>query len=126
MSTMTIPRGWRFADHVPWCMPESLDDLHGPASGLVRTTGSICTAPDPVFNLDDPADFNSMYRATVRDGTAAEQERFLDRDTLIRLWPELFLPYQCRDAWEARFPILKAANHGRPANEIDSPITQGE
>jgi len=109
MSVQTVPRGWKYADHVPWCMPDSLDDLHGPTSGLVRTTGSICTAPDPVYNLDDPLDMCSLYRATVRDGTSAEQARFLDKVTLIKLWPRLWLPYQCRDAWEAHFPELAAA-----------------
>ena len=106
MTTATVPRGWKFADHLPWCMPESLDELQGPTSGLVRTTGSICTAPDPVFDIDDLLELRGLYRSTVRDGTSAEQSKFLDRDTLIELWPELILPYQCRDAWEARFPEL--------------------
>jgi len=109
MEIATVPRGWRFADHIPWYMPESLDDLRGPTTGVVRTTGSICTAPDPVFDLDDPWSLRHLYAATVQDGTPAEQARFLDRDTLVSVWARLILPYQCRQAWEARFPTLAAA-----------------
>jgi len=111
MATTTVPRGWRFADHIPWSLPASLDELRGPTSGRVQTTGSISTAPNPVYNLDNPASLRSLYSAALHDGTAAEQARFLDKDTLIRLWPELTLPYQCRDAWEAHFPILKTTRH---------------
>ena len=38
----------------------------------------------------------------------AEQERLLNRDRLIELWPVLSLDQRVRDLWETRFPELRA------------------
>jgi hypothetical protein len=37
---------------------------------------------------------------------------YLDRDTLIGLWPGLRLPRGVRQAWEERHPQLRAAAAG--------------
>ena len=34
---------------------------------------------------------------------------YLDGPTLVRLWPELYLPKGVRQAWEERHPSLRAA-----------------
>jgi hypothetical protein len=50
-----------------------------------------------------------MYETVLREATTADELRtWLDRDTLIRLWPELFLPRGVRSAWEERHPSLRA------------------
>ena len=108
MSETLIPRGWRYADHIPYNTPSSLDDLHGPTAGQVRVPSHISTAPNPVYDIDRPARRWSMYSAVVRDGTATEQAALLDRATLIELWPDLNLPRRCRETWTARFPELAA------------------
>lgn len=101
-----VPRGWRYADHIPYQMPESLADLHGPTSGTVEVGGHIDTSLRPVYDLADLARRWSLYLRVVRSGTAAEQTALLDRTTLVRLWPTLVLPQRCRDLWEAEFPEL--------------------
>jgi hypothetical protein len=106
VATTPVPRGWRYADHIPYQTPQRLEDLRGPTSGVVRVPHSINTAPNPVYDYDDPSDRWAGYSAIVRDGTAGEQEQFLDRDTLIRLWPDLNLPRRCREVWTAKFREL--------------------
>jgi hypothetical protein len=105
MSSLT-PRS--FADLIPYATPESLDDLRGPTSGVVRVSSHINTAPEPTYDFDDPGDLWAGYSAIVRDGYPDEQAALLDRATLLRLWPDLNLPKRCRETWTAHFPELRA------------------
>ena len=102
----------RYADFMPFATPDSLDDLQGPLNGVVIAPHRICTAPDSRYDLDRPALRWSLYSATVRDGTAADQAALLDKDELIRLWPDLNLPGPCRDKWERKFPLLADRSRG--------------
>ncbi|MGW2093045.1 hypothetical protein [Promicromonospora sukumoe] len=111
----TVPRGYVYADHIPYVTPESLDDLKGPTRGVIRAWAPISTAPDPVYDLDDPAQRWSLYSATVRDGTARDHVKLLDRRYLMELWPELNLPARCRAIWEGTFPELAARSMARTA-----------
>lgn len=103
-----VPRGYVYADHIPYETPESLDDLRGRTTGVIRVGPPISTAPDPLYDLSDEAMVRHLYSAVVRDGNARDQEALLDRATLMRLWPELNLPVRCRAIWEAKFPALVA------------------
>lgn len=104
--TGLVPRGWRYADHIPYQMPESLTDLHGPTSGTVEVGGHIDTSLSPVYDLSDLSRRWSLYTKVVQAGTSAEQAALLDRTALIGLWPTLMLPQRCRDLWETKFPEL--------------------
>ena len=107
-----VPRGWRYADHIPYNTPDSLDDLHGPTSGTVEVEGHIDTSLNPVYDLADRARRWSLYLRVVRSATAAEQAAMLDRETLVELWPTLVLPERCRAIWEAKFSELAVATRG--------------
>jgi hypothetical protein len=102
----TVGRGWRYVDTLPFHTPDSLDDLHGPRTGLVVAPYHIWTAPDAHFDIDDTRQRWSLYSATVRDGTPQDQADILDKDFLEELWPDLNLPKCCRDKWAAKFPEL--------------------
>ncbi|MCL2091983.1 MAG: hypothetical protein FWH11_12440 [Micrococcales bacterium] len=108
MSETLVPRGWRYADHIPYNTPASLDDLHGPTSGTVRVQEHIDTGLNPVYDIADASERWSLYVKVVQSATAAEQAAFLDRTALVELWPTLMLPQQCRAIWEAKFPELAA------------------
>jgi hypothetical protein len=55
-----------------------------------------------------------MYETVLREATNPDDlARWLNAPTLIRLWPDLVLPPQVRQPWEARFPQLRASQ--RPA-----------
>lgn len=104
----TVPRGYVYADHIPYVTPESLDDLRGPTSGVVTVGPHIDTSLNPVYELRDRDRLSNLYTRVVRSGSAADHARFLDRRTLVRLWPSLDLPVRCRAIWERAFPELAA------------------
>jgi hypothetical protein len=106
-TSMNAPAPRSFADLIPYSTPESLDDLHGPTSGVIRVSSHINTAPEPAYNLDTASGLWTAYSAIVRDGYPEEQAALLDRATLIRLWPDLNLPKRCRDLWTAKFAELR-------------------
>lgn len=111
--SMTVPRGFRFEQTIPYDTPESLDELCGPVSGVVRVRPRINTSPDPVFDLADPGQRWSLYSAVVRDGLPSEQAAILNHATLLALWAELNLPARCRAIWEDKFPELAEASRLR-------------
>ncbi len=97
-----------FRDIVPYEAPESLDDLHSPVSGQLEIPITVHWGQRRVFELADPDRWRAAYRAIVREGTPAEQERLLNAALLRELWPELVLPTRCQRLWEQRFPELAA------------------
>lgn len=104
--TQLIQCGWSFADHVPYSVPASLDDLNGPTSGCLTVDGHIDTSPYPGYELDQEEEKLSAYSAIVRDGVEADHVMLLNKDLLIQLWPDLNLPRRCRELWTARFDEL--------------------
>jgi hypothetical protein len=89
----------------------SLDDLHGPALGTVELPlWLFWSRPDRTFDLSDPELRRWLYEIVLREaGCAEDLATYLDRDTLIALWPGLYLPEGVRQAWEDRHPALRAA-----------------
>jgi DNA invertase Pin-like site-specific DNA recombinase len=87
-----------------------LADLRGPANGTVTLPLWLYWSPaGRVFDLNDPFMLRSMYQTVL--GEAARPEDLtshLDRDTLIRIWPDLHLPKGVRQAWEEHHPVLRA------------------
>ncbi len=108
--SVTVRRGFGFEQQIPYDTPQSLDDLRGPTSGVVRVRPRIDTSPDPVYDLADPGQRWSLYNAVVREGLPSEQAAILNRALLIDSWADLNLPARCRATWEARFPELAAAS----------------
>lgn len=88
-----------------------LADLRGPAHGTVTLPLWLYwSPPGRVFDLDDPYMLRSMYQTML--GEAARPEDLtshLDRDALIAVWPDLYLPKGVRRAWEEHHPVLRAA-----------------
>ncbi|HXP55706.1 MAG TPA: hypothetical protein VN847_12175 [Streptosporangiaceae bacterium] len=88
-----------------------LADLHGPTSGQVELPLRLFWYPDRTFDLDAPGMRDWLYQTVLREATRPEDlTAFLDGDTLIARWPELFLPRDVRAAWEDRQPALRAAS----------------
>jgi hypothetical protein len=108
----TVPRGYVYADHIPYDTPDSLEDLQGPTSGVVTVGPHIDTSLNPVYELRDQDRLQSLYSRVVRSGSASDQVKFLDRRVLLRTWPSLNLPVRCRKIWEQKFPDLAARSRG--------------
>jgi len=89
----------------------SLTDLKGPTEGTVELPlWLFWSSPDRTFDLTKPFMLRSMYEAVLGEASRPEDlTTYLDGDTLITLWPDLFLPKGVRQAWEDRHPVLRAA-----------------
>jgi hypothetical protein len=90
-----------------------LADLRGPAHGVVELPLWLYwSGPDRCFDLDEPFMRRWLYQIVLREASRPEDlTGYLDRDTLIALWPELHLPAGVRRAWEERHPQLRACEH---------------
>ena len=88
-----------------------LDSLRGPASGQVQLPLRLFwSLPDHQFDLDDPDPRRWYYETVLREASRPDDlTAYLDGATLVRLWPELYLPKGVRRAWEERHPSLRAA-----------------
>jgi hypothetical protein len=114
MADDNVAKPGAYAATRPYVVPDSLDELTGPASGTVELPISIHWGPDKGHDLDDPDYRRLMYERVVREANSVDDlRRFLNRDLLIELWPTLILPPQCSDLWHAKFPQLAALGTGR-------------
>jgi hypothetical protein len=88
-----------------------LADLRGPARGTVTLPLWLYwSGPSPAFDLGDPDMLRWLYQIVLQEAARPEDlTSYLDRDTLIAVWPDLFLPRGVRQAWEERHPVLRAA-----------------
>lgn len=97
-----------FRDVKPYEAPESLDELRGPAGGVVELRHSVLWAPGGRHvDLDEPGGVGLAYRAVLSEGTVADQAAVMNRDRLTEVWDELLLPRRVRELWESRFPELR-------------------
>jgi len=89
----------------------SLADLRGPAEGTVELPlWLFWSAPGHIFDLGDRDMRIWLYQTVLREASRPEDlTTYLDRDTLIALWPDLYLPKGVRQAWEDQHPALRAA-----------------
>jgi hypothetical protein len=85
--------------------------LRGAVQGTVELPLRLFwSSPDRSFDLDQPFMRRWFYQTVLREASRPEDlTRYLDRDTLIALWPELHLPRGVRRAWEDHHPVLRAA-----------------
>lgn len=88
-----------------------LAGLHGPARGAVELPLRLFwSLPGHQFDLDDPDACRWYYETVLRESSRSEDlTAYLDAVTLVRLWPDLFLPKGVRHAWEEQHPSLRAA-----------------
>jgi hypothetical protein len=89
----------------------SLADLHGPTKGTVGLPlWLFWSLPGHTFDLGDRDMRLWLYQTVLREaGCLEDLTTYLDGDTLIALWPDLYLPKGVRQAWEDEHPVLRAA-----------------
>jgi hypothetical protein len=102
--------GRTYAQNRPYLLPESLGELAGPLSGVIRLPLRLDWSERTEFRLDDPAERNVMYERVIREATRGDDLRsYLNEQVLRQVWNQLFLPAQVRRTWEDRFPDLSLA-----------------
>jgi hypothetical protein len=91
-----------------------LDSLRGPSRGTVELPLRLYwSGPSPLFDLGEPYLARWLYQIVLREASRPEDlTSYLDRDTLLTLWPQLHLPRGVRQAWEETHPQLRAAPAG--------------
>lgn len=87
-----------------------LSDLRGPVKGTVKLPlWLFWSCPGHAFDLGDRDMERWLYETVLREASRPEDlTTYLDGDTLIALWPDLYLPKGVRQAWEDRHPVLRA------------------
>jgi hypothetical protein len=89
----------------------SLADLRGPTEGTVELPlWLFWSLPGHTFDLGDRDMRLWLYQTVLREASRREDlVTYLDGDTLITLWPDLYLPKGVRHAWEDQHPVLRSA-----------------
>jgi DNA invertase Pin-like site-specific DNA recombinase len=89
----------------------SLADLRGPAEGTLELPLRLFwSSPDRTFDLGKPFMLRSLYETVLREASRQEDlTTYLNGDTLLAVWPDLYLPKGVRQAWEDQHPDLRAA-----------------
>ena len=92
---------------------DSLDDLRGQVHGEVRLPLHLDASARPMYDLDQDYFRRLVYRLVLLEAATVEDlATWLDRDTLVRDWPELYLPRVVPAAWEERHPVLRERGAG--------------
>ncbi|BFU46879.1 hypothetical protein [Krasilnikovia sp. MM14-A1004] len=97
------PRGYA----KPVVVPDRLDLLAGPTSGVVNLPRHLKWSGSSRYELDQPGRIADMYRAVINEAASpTDLHTYLDRAALTHLWPRMWLPVAVRQMWEERFPEL--------------------
>ena len=105
------------APHTPaFMVADSLDGLHGPATGEVTLPTRLLWNPADPFDLSDEKRLPSMMRIVLREArTQDDLSQYLSRENVIRFWGSLGLPSYIQRAWEEKFPELTNGPQNDPA-----------
>jgi hypothetical protein len=110
VDSITLPARYQSRPGRQAVVVSSLAELRGPVEGTVKLPlWLFWSRPGHVFDLSDPDLRQWLYETVLREASGPEDlTRYLDGDTLVALWPDLYLPKGVRQAWEDRHPVLRA------------------
>lgn len=100
-----MPSRW---ENVEERVPGALDDLHGPAEGVVALPLHLAWSGLREYNVSDQRLRMSMYQVVLAEGRRSDVERYICAEHLRADWPSLrkLMGRQLRQAWETHFPSL--------------------
>ena len=102
--------GRTYAENRPYLVPETMEELAGPLTGVVMLPERLDWSERAAFRLDVPAERNLMYERVIREATRpGDLQEYLNGAVLCEVWENLFLPVRVRRMWEERFPDLSLA-----------------
>jgi hypothetical protein len=86
-------------------VPEELDALRGPLTGRYQLPHHLDASARHRYDFADEQWRELAYRTVLMEaGTEADVTDWLDKNALLALWPQLYLPPLVRQAWERRHP----------------------
>lgn len=108
--TLRSVTGRTYAENRPYLVPETIEELAGPPTGVVMLPERLDWSERAAFHLDVPAERNLMYERVIREATrSGDLREYLNGAVLREVWQSLFLPVRVRRMWEERFPGLRLA-----------------
>ncbi len=106
-------------------VPDDLDDLRGPLTGRYRLPHHLDASARHLYDFADAQWRELAYRTVLMEaGSQADLTDWLDKNALLALWPQLYLPPFVRRPWERRHPELPrvgATRTFRPRSERGAP-----
>ncbi|WP_456302425.1 hypothetical protein [Streptomyces chartreusis] len=98
-------------------LPDSLDELRGPAEGIVEPPATVVWSGLRAFDLANERQRMSLYRTVLAEGMRSDLCALLNHDILLRSWPTLriLVSTTVRSVWEDRFPELRTLANVPPA-----------
>lgn len=90
-------------------LPSSLDELTGPAHGVVQLPAHVAWSGLTAYDLDGTRSCMTLYRTVLAEGQRDDLPGLLNRDLLLSRWPVLrnLISRHIRDVWEYAFPELR-------------------
>ncbi|BCB86967.1 hypothetical protein Psuf_042800 [Phytohabitans suffuscus] len=91
----------------PVVVPERLELLQGPTSGVVKLPRHLKWSGNARYDLAEPGRIVDLYRTVINEAaTPSDLYVYIDTATLAALWPTMWLPAPVRRVWEQCFPEL--------------------
>lgn len=92
---------------------DDLNELRGPLTGRHQLPQHLDSSARHLYDFADAQWRELAYRTVLMEaGADGDLTDWLDKNTLLALWPELYLPPFVRDAWQRRHPELARAGAG--------------
>jgi hypothetical protein len=93
----------------PIIIPASLEELHGPSAGVVEVPSRLYwSAGSRRFDVSDADQAAALYDAVLDAASSpGDLTEYINPGLLVTAWPVLGMSRAKRDAWEARFPVLR-------------------
>lgn len=102
-----VERRRSYEESRPYAVPDSLDELAGPTTGVLELPLRLDWSEQSRYDLSDDRQRNLMYERVIREAMRVEDLRaYLHGPTLLRIWRQLWLPQRVRALWESRFRNL--------------------
>jgi hypothetical protein len=90
-----------------------LHALRGPLQGRRQLPLHLDSSARLFYDFASPRDRATAYQLVLLEAIeAADLQRWLQHDELLRLWPELYLPRHVRAAWQDQHPMLAGIGAG--------------
>lgn len=91
-------------------LPASLDELCGPARGIVDLPLHVAWSGMTSYDLEKPRQRMGLYRTVLHEGLHDDLPRYLNKDLLVQMWPVLrgLVGRTVRTVWEDAFPQIAA------------------
>lgn len=83
-------------------LPSSLEDLKGPSTGVVELPLHVAWSGRRAYDIGDTHQCLVLYALLLAEAQREDLERFLNREALVSMWPQLrrLLGPHARREWE--------------------------